>query len=381
MRVIKLDSKIDRDLILNKIGSTKAGQIIMRDKMQTKIFYLKDIKTPAANILKQDALSIGADLAVEKDTILCREESIDALLIATDKQLKVLSKKELAQPFGLKGFAKEIKKYLDEEYRKVQIMGVLNANEDSFYKDSRFSSGDAIKRVQKMIEEGADIVDIGAVSSRPGSDIVDANEEFNRIKPIIDALYQEKLYENAIFSLDSYQPLVIEYALNHGFKIVNDITGLADDKVARLISKYDAKVVIMHMQGTPQDMQKNPIYDNVLLEVEEFLEQRVQKAIDFGIKDIVLDVGIGFGKNLSHNLQLIKHLSHFQKFGLPMLVGASRKSMIDAISASPADDRLAGTLAIHLKAIEEGATIIRCHDVKEHKQAFEVAEALRNTTI
>ncbi len=381
MKIIKLDSQTDRDLILNKIGSTKAGVQIMRDKMKTHLFYLKDIKTPAANILKQDALSIGADLAVEKDTILYKNEKIDALLIATEKQLKTLSKKELAQPFGLKEFAKELKRYTSLQEFKTQIMGVLNANEDSFYEESRFSGQSAVSRIKKMIEEGADVIDIGAVSSRPGSDKVDAKEELNRIKPIIDALFKHKLYDRIDFSLDSYQPLVIEYALDHGFKIVNDITGLADDEVAKLVACYKAKVVIMHMQGTPQDMQENPQYENVLLDVEAFFKERVQKAHDFGITDIVLDVGIGFGKTLSHNLQLIKHLSHFQKLGFPLLVGASRKSMIDTISQSSADERLAGTLALHLKAEQEGASIIRCHDVKEHKQALKVAEALRGTIL
>ncbi|HIP02004.1 MAG TPA: dihydropteroate synthase [Campylobacterales bacterium] len=381
MKIIKLDSQVDCDLILKKIGSTKAGIKIMRDKMQTNLFYLKDIKTPAANILKQDALSIGADLAVEKDTILYKDETIDALLIATDKQIKILSRKELAQPFGLKGLAMELKRYANVNKYKTEIMGILNANEDSFYEGSRFSGLSAVSRIEQMIEEGADIVDIGAVSSRPGSDAVDAKEELERITPIIDAIYKQKLHDRVVLSLDSYQPLVIEYALDRGFKIVNDITGLSDDKVAKLVAMYEARVVIMHMQGSPQDMQKNPLYENVLLEVEAFFKQKVQKAHDFGIKDIVLDIGVGFGKTLSHNLQLIKHLSHFKKLEFPLLVGASRKSMIDAISPSSADERLAGTLALHLKALDEGASIIRCHDVKEHKQAFEVREKLRETLI
>jgi len=381
MKIIKLDSNVDKDLILQKIGSTKAGIQIMRDKMQTHIFYLKDIKTPAANILKQDALSIGADLAVEKNTILCKDEKLDALLIATDKQLKILSKKELAQPFGLKELAKELKRYTIVDEFKTQIMGVLNANEDSFYTKSRFEGSSAISKIEQMIEHGADIVDIGAVSSAPGSDKVDVKVELDRVKPIVDAIYEQKLTDNAAFSLDSYEPLVLEYALDRGFKIVNDITGLSDDKVASLVAKYSATVVIMHMRGTPKDMQNSPKYENVLLEVEEFFEDRVKKAKDFGISDIILDVGIGFGKNLGHNLQLIKHLSHFKKLGYPLLVGASRKSMIDLISPSTPDERLAGTLALHLKALDEGASIIRCHDVKEHKQAFDVRDALKKTLI
>ena len=381
MKIIKLDFQIDRDLILNKIGSTEAGIEIMRDKMKMHLFYLKDIKTAAANILKQDALSIGADLAVEKDTILYKTEKIDALLIATQKQLRILSKKELVQPFGLKEFAQDLKRYIKPHVFKTQIMGVLNANEDSFYLQSRFAGESAIFRIEQMIEEGADIIDIGAVSSRPGSDMVDAKEELRRISPIIDEIDKQKLHNKVEFSVDSYQPLVVEYALDHGFKIVNDITGLADDLVAKLIGKYSAKVVIMHMQGTPQDMQKNPQYENVFLDIEEFFRKRVEKANSFGISDIVLDVGIGFGKTLTHNLQLIKHLSHFQKFNLPILVGASRKSMINLISPASTEERLPGTLALHLKALDEGASIIRCHDIKEHQQAFKVRDALKGATV
>jgi len=381
MKVIKLDSKTDRDLILNKIGSTKAGITIMRDKMQTKLFYIKDLKTPAANILKQDALSIGADLAVERDTILCKDETVDALLIANDKQIKILSKKEKAQPFGLKELANILGSYIKLHESKTEIMGVLNANDDSFYKDSRFNSSDAAFKIEQMIEEGADIVDIGAVSSRPGSEKVSADEELSRVKKIIDTVYEKKLYQKVKFSLDSYEPKVLEYALDHGFSIVNDITGLSNDAVAKLASSYNATVVIMHMQGSPKDMQKNPNYENVLVDIEEFFYKRIEKAVSFGIKDIVLDVGIGFGKTLEHNLMLIKHLSHFQKFDLPILIGASRKSMIDMITSSSVEERLSGTLVLHLKAVEEGASIVRCHDVKEHKQALKVFEALRETTI
>jgi dihydropteroate synthase len=381
MKVIKLDSKTDHELILNKIGSTKAGISIMRDKMQTKLFYIKDLKTPAANILKQDALSIGAELAVERDTILCKDERVDALLIANDKQIKILSQKEKTQPFGLKELANILSNYTDIDSHKIEIMGVLNANDDSFYKDSRFNSENATIKIKQMIEEGADIVDIGAVSSRPGSDKVSAKEEMLRVKPIIDVIYEQKLYQHVKFSLDSYEPSVLEYALDHGFSIVNDITGLENDKVVKLASKYSATVVIMHMQKSPKDMQVNPHYENLLTDIEEFFKDRVEKAESFGVNDIVLDVGIGFGKTLDHNLQLIKHLSHFQKFNLPILIGASRKSMIDMIIPTPIEDRLSGTLVLHLKAVEEGASIVRCHDVKEHVQALKVFEALRSTIL
>jgi len=260
--------------------------------------------------------------------------------------------------------------------KPYQIMGVLNANDDSFYKQSRFTSSNTITKIETMIQEGADIIDIGAVSSRPGSVGVSDKEELQRLRPILDVIYEQKFYEKVTFSLDSYSLLSCSYALERGFKIINDITGLANDELCALVGSYKAKAIIMHMLGTPQDMQDNPSYENLLIEVENFFKERILKAEDFGIKDIVLDVGIGFGKRLEDNIKLIKHIDHFNSLDKTLLIGASRKSMIDLISPSSSDERLAGTLAIHLKAFDKGASIIRCHDVKEHVQAFKVHTAL-----
>ena len=229
-----------------------------------------------------------------------------------------------------------------------------------------------------MIEDGANIIDIGAVSSRPGSIAVHEDVELQRVKDIVDTIYKNKYYEKVDFSIDSYSPLVINYVLNHGFKIVNDITGLQNDEVCKIAAKYNAQVVIMHMQNNPTNMQEEPYYENVILEIDEYLRNQIEKAQSFGIKDIVLDVGIGFGKTLEHNLLLLKNLEHFKHFGYELLIGASRKSMIDKITPTAIEDRLAGTLVIHLESIRNGASIIRCHDVKEHFQAIKVFEAINN---
>ena len=368
----------DAKRVFKELGCDVGGINILSKKTKLNTVHIKNMHVGAANILKQDALSIGADLAVPNGVIVARDKYVDAILIGTSKHFEILSKKELAQPFGLKELAKSLKNYINETNYKTKIMGVLNANEDSFFKNSRFDNKEASLRIEKMIEDGADIIDIGAVSSRPGSIAVEPKIELERLKDIVDTIYANKYYEKVDFSIDSYEPLVIDYVLNHGFNIVNDITGLQNDEVCRLTSKYNATAVIMHMQNDPQNMQQNPNYENVILEIDDFFKQRVEKVQSFGVNKIVLDVGIGFGKNLEHNLTLLKNLEHFKHFGYELLIGASRKSMINMIVPASIEDRLAGTLAIHLESIRNGASIIRCHDVKEHYQAIKVFEAINN---
>jgi dihydropteroate synthase len=361
-----------------KLGCDSGGISILSKKSKLHTLYIKDLHVGAANILKQDALSIGADLAVPSGVIIARDKYVNAVLIGTTKHFETLSRKELAQPFGLKQLAAELKSYVKEHNYQTKIMGVLNANEDSFFKDSRFDNSQACQKIENMIEYGANIIDIGAVSSKPGSVAVDENIELERLKDVVDNIYKNKYYEKVDFSIDSYSPKVINYVLNKGFKIVNDITGLKDDNVCKIAAKYNAQVVIMHMQNDPTTMQIEPSYENIILEIDEYFKNQIAKANSFGIKDIVLDVGIGFGKTLEHNLTLLKNLEHFSHFGYELLIGASRKSMIDKIVSSSIEQRLPGTLAIHLEAIRNGASIIRCHDVKEHFQAIKVFEAIDN---
>ena len=380
MQFYKLDSKNKEEIsdIFKNLGSDKTGSIIMSKKATSHLLYIKNIHVGAANILKQDALSIGADLAVPMGTIVAKDKYVDAILIGTTKHFEILSRKELSQPFGLKELAKELKSFVNTKKYSTKIMGVINTNDDSFFKNSRYSEQNAIDKIKNMIKDGADIIDIGAVSSRPGSVPVDKNEELNRIKYICDTIKKEKLYDKVRFSIDSYTPKVIKYALKSGFTIVNDITALSNDKVAKLTAKYNATIVLMHMNGTPADMQDNPTYDDIMIDIDNFFKQRIQKAKDFGIKNIILDVGIGFGKTLEHNLVLLKNMEHFKHFGYEVLIGASRKSMIDKIVPSSTEERLSGTLAIHLDSIKKGASIVRCHDVKEHFQAIKVQVAIEH---
>jgi dihydropteroate synthase len=368
----------DTKKFYKNLDCDEGGVSILSKKSKLHTLYIKDLHVGAANILKQDALSIGADLAVPSGVIIAKDKYVNAVLIGTTKHFETLSRKELAQPFGLKELAKSLKDYVKEQNYKTKIMGVLNANEDSFFKNSRFDNSQANLRIEKMIEDGANIIDIGAVSSRPGSIAIPEDVELQRIKDIVDTIYKNKYYEKVDFSIDSYAPKVIDYVLNHGFKIVNDITGLQNDEVCKIAASYDAQVVIMHMQNNPTNMQVEPFYENVILEIDEYFKNQISKAQSFGIKDIVLDVGIGFGKTLEHNLLLLKNLEHFKHFGFELLIGASRKSMINMITPTAIEDRLAGTLAIHLESIRNGASIIRCHDVKEHFQAIKVFEAINS---
>ena len=381
MEIIKLSNEIDISKAMKKLNVDNSGITIMKKKGNLNFFYLKNIYCGASNILKQDALSIGAELAVPHGGVDCSKQYHNAILICNDKQLEILSNKEKAQPFKLKLLANFLSKFKHNKNYEPKIMGVINANDDSFFSGSRFSGNNAIKKIEKMIEEGADIIDIGGVSSRPGSEYPGVEEELRRVSPIIKEIYKQNLYKKITFSIDSFAPEVIDFALNHGFKIANDITGLSNEKVAEVVSKYDASVCIMHMKGTPKNMQNKPFYEDVILEVDEFFRQRIEIAQKYKIKDIILDIGIGFGKRLEDNLMLIKHLEHFKHHGYELLVGASRKSMIDMIIPTPIEKRLPGTLTIHLESIRNGASIIRCHDVSEHKQAIEVYKAIKNIDI
>ncbi len=377
MIIEKLSNKTDIKELLKHLDVDSGGIRILHDKSEVHIIHIKGLAVGGANILKQDALSVGADLAVPRGTVVAKTPKVDCLLIATTKHLKALAKKELAQPFGLKELAKKLQEITKEKPQKRRkIMGIINANDDSFFSQSRFSSTNAISKIEQMIEEGATIIDIGGVSSAPNSQAVSPEIELSRVKPICDMIQERALYKKVRFSIDSYEPLVVEYALESGFSIVNDIQGLQSDEVCRLCAEHGATAIIMHMQGEPKTMQMSPHYENLLSEVYDFFLERLEKAEQFGIKDIVLDVGIGFGKTVEHNLSLLKNLEHFESLGRELLIGASRKSMIDKIIPTKVEDRLAGTLALHHEALRNGANILRVHDVKEHYALLKIYEAL-----
>ncbi|EDP3026547.1 dihydropteroate synthase [Campylobacter jejuni] len=377
MKFFKINPNTDFNLLCSFINPHKMGQKIMSEKTKIHFIFIKDISTPAANILKQDALRVGAELITHKEVITAKITHSNALLMASKEQIQKLVVKEKLQDFGLKNLTLFLQKDFLKQ-KKAELMAVINVNEDSFNAKSRVSEEDFEKRLNDFLALKPEYIDIGAVSSRPGSEYCGKEEEFKRLKKVLDLIYEKNYYEQAIFSLDSFDEYCLEYALNKGFKLINDITSLRNLNLAKLASKYGAKYCLMHMQNNPNNMQDNPFYEDLLDEMTLFFKEKLELLESFGVKESILDVGIGFGKSAGHNMILIKHLEHFLQFNKPLLIGASRKSVINAYFQSEIKDRLAGTLYLHLKAFENGASIIRVHDLYEHKQLFALAQAMDN---
>jgi dihydropteroate synthase len=266
------------------------------------------------------------------------------------------------------------------EFDRMKIMGILNATPDSFFAGSRVSNLEiAVERAKKMIEDGADILDIGGESTRPGSDPVSPEEEINRVVPLIQQI--RKFNKDILISVDTYRAKTAEEAIKAGADIVNDISAMMfDEKMADVVRQYNVPVILMHIKGTPKDMQQNPHYDDVLKEVMEFFEERINYALSKGIsKDkIIIDPGIGFGKLYEHNIELIRKVDEFHKLGYPILLAVSRKSSIGmALGNLPPEERLEGTMAITCYAALKNIQMVRVHDVKENKRAAMMIEVLK----
>ena len=260
-----------------------------------------------------------------------------------------------------------------------QVMGILNATPDSFSDGGKFNAvASAMDRIHIMLSEGASIIDVGGESTRPNAKPVSEEEELSRVIPVLEKAIPT--FHKAAFSIDTTKYEVAKQALELGVDIVNDVSGLEKEpRFAELCADYDATYVLMHSQGDPETMQYNPSYTNVVVEIFEFFEQKIEILQSKGVKKIILDPGIGFGKKLEHNLSLIAHLDSFKKIGFPVLVGASRKSMIGQIlDGRPAEDRLAGTLAVHYHSLVKGADILRVHDVKEASDSIRIFNAIQS---
>jgi len=398
MRVLKVDSAKQVKDVMRKIGVDAYGIEIMASKAFIWHIKIDALSNIAANILKQEMLSLGGDVAIARGSLTGRVRKTDCLLMGTLAQLRRLIIKLKAQPFGLSGLADDLAAALDncqkEDFilrprahtlhlsRRTHIMGILNLTPDSFSGDGWYKVQSTERRVQsaieaamKMAEEGADIIDIGGESSRPGAKPVSQKEEIERTQPVIKKLAR---LTNTPISIDTYKPEVAKAALESGACIINDITGLRASKMAKLAAKYKCGVVVMHMKGEPRTMQKNPQYRSLMGEIIEYLGSSIHNAEEAGVKQdqIIIDPGIGFGKTLEHNLEILSNIRELKVLGRPILVGPSRKSFIGKILNLPPEERLYGSVASAALAALNGAHIVRVHDVRETKEALKVADAI-----
>lgn len=397
MRVLEVNDPKDIEQLMQEIKVDRYGIKIMVPKAVTHLVRLGPLSNIAANILKQEMLSIGADAAIARGSLTGEARKTACLLMGNLAQFNRLSEKLKKQPFGLNDLALELSESL-ANYRKdkftlrlrqhrlslgarTRIMGVINLTPDSFSGDGlygSFSREHILKVAERMHSDGADIIDIGGQSSRPGASPVSLKEESERVIPVIKLLAKKI---KAPISIDTCKPEVAERALDSGAAMINDITGLSAEKMRKVAAEYRAAVVIMHMRGKPLNMQKNPQYQDVVSEVSGFLREAVEKAVSSGVKEeqIIVDPGIGFGKSTLHNLRILNRLNELKVLGKPILLGTSRKSFIGKILNAPAQERVCGTVSTCVLAAQKGAHIVRVHDVKEVRQALDVLESVNNS--
>lgn len=265
------------------------------------------------------------------------------------------------------------------ELQSPQVMGILNITPDSFYAGSRKQTeADILSRTRQILEEGASIIDIGAYSSRPNAEHISPDEEMQRLRTALHLINRD--FPDAVISIDTFRADVARMCVEeYGAAIINDISaGQMDEQMFTTIAQLGVPYIIMHMQGTPQDMQTNPHYENLLKEVFFYFSEKVQRLRDLGVKDIILDPGFGFGKTLEHNYQLMNHLEEFSVFDLPLLVGISRKSMIYKLLGNTPEEALNGTSILNTIALLKGANLLRVHDVKAATEAIAIVQKMKS---
>lgn len=379
---------------LKKVSVDPYSEHLLSPKMLFFNIKVYDISSVQANILKQEMLSIGGEAAVSREALVCSKKKGDVVLSGTLKHFKRLSEKLAAQPFRLnelgEALTRKISSFTDEPgwvvngnnllvSGKPVVMGILNVTPDSFSDGGKFENiDDALRHADKMISDGADIIDIGGESSRPGAKAVSVKAELKRVLPVLKEI--KKRFDTAV-SVDTCKSAVAEAALDEGAGIINDISGLAfDGDIARVVAKKRGSLIIMHMKGSPSNMQRNPVYKDLTKEIIFFFEKQLDFAVKNGVQlaKIALDPGIGFGKTVSHNLEILKNIAAFRGFGRPVMIGASRKSFIGNITGADVDKRAAGSVASAVAAYIKGARIFRVHDVFETKQAINIAYRVEN---
>ena len=394
MKIVTIHHNSEAVALFQKIGVDPYGISAMTPKTRHVNILLSARPCKVANILKQEMLSLGADAAVARGSVSCAVEATDVLLMGTHKQILALAGKIEKQPFGLDGIAGDLRGLLSHLEKKpwvlktsrrelllgekTLVMGVLNVTPDSFSDGNRYYDRQrAVDRGLQMAEQGADIIDIGGESTRPGAQKVSLKEELARVIPVVEQLAAKLAIP---LSVDTTKAEVAQKALAAGAEIINDISALAGDrKMASVIRKASAAVVLMHMRGTPADMQQGDLrYEDLTGEIIAFLSGAVQKALAAGIsrERLVVDPGIGFGKTYEDNCTILNKLREFRTLGLPLLVGTSRKAFIGSVTGDAADQRMEGTAATVAAAVMNGCHIVRVHDVAAMKKVADMTDAI-----
>ena len=378
---------------MKEMGVDPIGVKLMEGKTLHFNLKVEGIEPRRANLLKQEMLSLGGDVAVDGRGFDCSAKQTDALLMGTQKHFEKLILK-LEQYPDLRPLGHSIKETLKNisktHYsircrkrtlmlgKRTLLMGVLNVTPDSFSDGGLFFDKEkAISHGLRMVEEGADIIDIGGESTRPGAKPLELEEELLRVIPVIESLAKRI---DVPISIDTYKSAVAERAIGAGAGIINDISGLNfDPTLAQIAVKEDTPLVLMHIRGIPETMQKGIHYDSLFSEILRYLRDSIQRAESVGLdpQQIIVDPGIGFGKTVEDNLLIIKNLHEFRILGKPILLGTSRKSFIGKILKADAGDRLEGTLSSIAIGVLNGAHIIRSHDVLQAKKGIAVADAIR----
>ena len=393
LRLVPLHARKTTERLLAEAGVDTAGIRIMAQKTDILMLKVDRVPAPAANILKQQLLSLGGDAAVHRDVITGRPDSTAVYIVGDARRLGALSGKLAYQPFGLPSLGAEVDMLLERladpprtiplpvgalDLRETPlVMGILNVTPDSFSDGGlHLDPGRAVDRAEQMVAEGAVIIDIGAESSRPGSHELTVDEELGRVTEVLEKVAAAV---NVPVSIDTRKAEVARAALEAGAAIINDISGFRHDpRMVETAADSGAAVVVMHMQGTPETMQDKPYYDDAVSEIIEWLDQRTAALMADGVErsKIIVDPGIGFGKRLCDNLAIIEEIAAFHGLGFPVLAGYSRKSFIGGVTGREPAERICGGLAALGKCLEGSVQVVRVHDVKETIDFLKVWKAL-----
>jgi len=396
IRPLPVTSLHEAENCMRKIGVEPYGIASMGPKMRHWNLLIEGLKPKVANIIKQEMLSLGGDAAVSRGSVDCSTEKTDVLIMGTGKQIHRFIEKAGLQPFGLKAIASDLQELLrnlsKESFelktprraiglsKRTLVMGVLNATPDSFSDGGTITcEEEGLRQAMKLLDEGADILDVGGESSRPGAEPVPLREELRRVVPLIRRIARET---DVPLSIDTTKAEVARQAIDAGAEIINDITALRGDaRMARVAASAGVPVILMHMRGSPATMQKGDLaYTSLIGEIRDFLADRIEKASSSGIAadNLIVDPGIGFGKSVDDNLRLLRQLGEFKALGRPICVGVSRKHFTGKITGvSRPADRIEGTAAAVTAAVLNGASIIRVHDVGAMKRVAAMADAIR----